>query len=105
MNARLALFESLESRRLMSATCADVLAAEPSEPQPLLLPAVQKVREAAARMSAPEGDKGYLLTSISHSAAPDGMSSTLLVSEQLAPSGGAVTDGTSNTILYAERYS
>jgi len=49
MNTRLALFESLETRRLMSATCMDVLAAEPSAPQ-LLLPAVQKVREAAARI-------------------------------------------------------
>ena len=30
MNTRLALFESLETRRLMSATSLDVLAAEPS---------------------------------------------------------------------------
>ena len=49
MNTRPALFELLETRRLMSATCMDVLAAEPSEPQ-LLLPAAQKVREAAARI-------------------------------------------------------
>ena len=49
MNTRPALFELLETRRLMSATCMDVLASEPSEPQ-LLLPAAQKVREAAARI-------------------------------------------------------
>ena len=51
MNATASLIESLETRRLMSATCVDLLAAEPSEPQ-ALLPAVQKVREAAARMPA-----------------------------------------------------
>jgi hypothetical protein len=49
MNTRLALFELLETRWLMSAPCPDVLAAEPSEAQ-LALPAVQKVREAAARI-------------------------------------------------------
>ena len=71
MHTRPALFESLETRRLMSATCGDALAAERTSESVLLLPAVQKVREAAARMSS---------------------------------DGAAITDGTSNTIMFAERY-
>ena len=81
MHTRPALFESLETRRLMSATCGDVLAAETtSEPVALLLPAVQKVREAAVRMSV--------------TADTDTLSAGTV----------SVTDGTSNTIFYAEKY-
>jgi hypothetical protein len=104
MNTRPALFESLETRRLMSATCVDALAAEPQPEPAMLLPAVQKVRDAAARMPALDDGKGYVLTGVSHAARSDGTSSTFLVSEQLPGSGGAVTDGTSNTILLAEKY-
>jgi hypothetical protein len=81
MNTRPVLIESLETRRLMSATCGAVPAAEPSAPQPLLLPAVQKVREAAARISV----------------STNGASNTLT-----AGAAAGITDGTSNTILFAE---
>ena len=103
MHTRPTLFESLETRRLMSASCGDALAAEPAPETAMLLPAVQKVREAAARMSAPDDGKGYLLTGVSHTAGSDGLSSTFLVSEQLSGSGAAITDGTSNTIMYSEK--
>jgi hypothetical protein len=93
MTTRPALFESLETRRLMSATCADALAAEaPSQPA-MLLPAVQKVWASTARLPGAQ------------SSITDGTSNTLLIAEKLRNgSSGAIVDGTSNTILFAESY-
>jgi hypothetical protein len=45
-------FEQMEGRELMAANVLEGfhIVAPPADPSPLLLPAVQKVREAAARM-------------------------------------------------------
>ena len=86
MTTRRALVESLECRRLMSATCTDVLAAELSD---------AGGAEGAVR-------RRNLVTLHSFDASvADGLSNTL-VSGEAPDSNGAIDDGTSTTILFAQ---